>query len=649
MQDIDISQDNLLRKVQVYLTQTKSTVFFMEEEPLDGGHCNGFTVCWLYKMAVGEEKEFFALLQRIACWDEKTKIEPDSELGTEFDEFISDIRRAQFPELHYRKVQPIIQQYQFYRICRNIADPEFKFILVDTPDNLTKIPFEFIPSNKMIYVSIETSAKDGHAIGIYCTKNASGQKQYFLYDANNSKEPEPIENSSSAITSLLSCYGLNKVERVGIKVQIFGLAGCKPAKYPEISTLVDKIDSVNAAESRGERTALFLAASIGFTDGVRALLGRDADANKKNNEGYTALDLVVYEKNYALALVIIKEAKQLQTETLNQALLILSNQQFQDDQRQVVQELLTRGADPDGLVFVFKENTLLHAAILQKNEFLVQLLLESGASVNIKNRAGETAIQLLANWDADLLQSNLLELYKIARKKNITSLADFCIESEVDCSPSEFRRWTKKQFRFSMTKKLLVLIWDLKYLYRHYSVLNKIRKKINSTVGNVLFLLLGVSFFAWPIFLASVINLLWVTRSLMVLGYIGILCIGNNMVSVKNFVRAVVESIVLSPFSIMADIIWGIYRVCKTGNFTKLFKGGVGVASVDIASSTVGASTSTVLAAVGGNRSSVGEDEVELAHVSTFVGREEAAELLTEQFSVDPEPDAAVSLQMGCR
>jgi ankyrin repeat protein len=135
--------------------------------------------------------------------------------------------------------------------------------------------------------------------------------------------------------------------------------------------LLDSGVDVNGS-SCGGYTALMAAASRGWAEGVKLLLGRGAEANAKTNNQSTALHNACCASSYLEA-----------------------------SQRSCAGLLLQAGADIDARDRGGNTPLLVAAGRGAQNEAVVELLLEHKADVNLVNVRGESAL-MTASWHHDM-------------------------------------------------------------------------------------------------------------------------------------------------------------------------------------------------------------------------------------------------------
>src|SRR6266513_2899517 len=137
------------------------------------------------------------------------------------------------------------------------------------------------------------------------------------------------------------------------------LEAAKARNTAEVQKLLGQGADANAKDNAGW-TALIWAAYFGRNDSVRALLEKGADVNAKDNDGWTALFWAAFS-----------------------------------GRAEIVRALLEKGADVNAMDDSGK--TVLMSAAVRGHASTVRALLEKGADVNAKSKAGRTALMSAAD------------------------------------------------------------------------------------------------------------------------------------------------------------------------------------------------------------------------------------------------------------
>ncbi len=156
---------------------------------------------------------------------------------------------------------------------------------------------------------------------------------------------------------------------------------------PTVEALVDLGADVNLQDNVGA-SALITAATAGHGDVVRILLARGADAGLKDRDGGSALLNAVFFGYRDAVGALLKHKEAIPADDLNEGMLIASGM----GHTEIVQDMIEAGLDVN--VIGLHGRTALMAAAKFDRLDTVKLLLKNGARIDVKNEAGETALQV---------------------------------------------------------------------------------------------------------------------------------------------------------------------------------------------------------------------------------------------------------------
>lgn len=183
-------------------------------------------------------------------------------------------------------------------------------------------------------------------------------------------------------------------------------AAIQASDLTAVTAFMDAGININEQVEPDGDTALILAASLGETDIVKALLKRQADPNIVDKGGYTALFRALAGRHNDIAdLLLPLPNLNLNARGLNKVTALITY--ASRDREDVVKNLIDRGADvtlQDG-----DGDTALHLTVQNGNVALTNLLLAKGAPVNVKNKVGGTPLMWAAATGNEELAKLLLE------------------------------------------------------------------------------------------------------------------------------------------------------------------------------------------------------------------------------------------------
>ena len=162
-------------------------------------------------------------------------------------------------------------------------------------------------------------------------------------------------------------------------------------------------------------TPLALAASLGDSASVKALVDRGANVNIRDSEsGRTPLELAIHKKHYKAAKVMIEKGFDINSlETA--ALLSL----VAEDQVELLQIILEAGYSPDVRYHLNGRTMLIEACIQEKSE-IVKLLFDYGADKTIEADKDLTAMKAAKKAG----NKEIIELLKAAPKPGVEESPD---------------------------------------------------------------------------------------------------------------------------------------------------------------------------------------------------------------------------------
>jgi hypothetical protein len=166
----DFSQDKLIDKINVYLTQQGRRL-------MSHGYCHGLTLLWLKRMAAGREQEFYTTIKNmIACPNEQL-----ADMAHVIEKMRRSIDKKQQPRRYYRYARYQIDQFNIDAILKSerqlSLDGEY------TQSSLETMLNTFCWNDDMFCISScydQKDSEDNHTIGIY-----KRNQVFYLYDANN--------------------------------------------------------------------------------------------------------------------------------------------------------------------------------------------------------------------------------------------------------------------------------------------------------------------------------------------------------------------------------------------------------------------------------------------------------------------------------
>lgn len=196
-------------------------------------------------------------------------------------------------------------------------------------------------------------------------RSAVTEIQQIIHDVTSRRKASGSPLGDSATHKLMTLLAMRKPSANVVRQQIASL------------------DIVDRPERRHGYTPLMMAALMGHTEAVSALLARGASVNARDNEGSSPL---MFARTADIAMMLLDKGADplLVSEDGVTALHIASGK---DSFAQVVQQLLKRGADPNAVDH--DGDTPLH---ITGSREIAEILISAGANPNIRNKNGLTPL-----------------------------------------------------------------------------------------------------------------------------------------------------------------------------------------------------------------------------------------------------------------
>ena len=192
-----------------------------------------------------------------------------------------------------------------------------------------------------------------------------------------------------------------------------------------VKVLLEMGASVNARSNPKQRTALHVAADLGFADVIKILLEFGANVNADDDDGNLPVHLSLRSKGCTQMLVNssspVNARNKLGSTPLHEAFKLIptsreqiyenvaspdpiSDEVFDDEVRQVRHWLVQNGSEINAVDSA--GNSPLHVAVAHAGSSTeVKLLLDHGALVNVQNNSGETPLHLSCwKWNPEVTQ-----------------------------------------------------------------------------------------------------------------------------------------------------------------------------------------------------------------------------------------------------
>lgn len=159
--------------------------------------------------------------------------------------------------------------------------------------------------------------------------------------------------------------------------QLLQVCSLKTSNFNRVKELVEDGVDVNYRRYRKDDTALILASHNGHKDIVEYLLEKGADVNIRGEDNQTALVCALSEKHYEIAKILIDNDANANLVT---SIIIPLRVAIHADQKELVELMLQKGADVN--LREWTGGSALLSAIEKKDVEIVKLLLKNGADVN---------------------------------------------------------------------------------------------------------------------------------------------------------------------------------------------------------------------------------------------------------------------------
>ena len=163
--------------------------------------------------------------------------------------------------------------------------------------------------------------------------------------------------------------------------------------------------------------ALFHAVDRNDTSGVELLFSYGLSPFTVNSEGKSLLQVVLEKNDQELRAYVLQEAKRLHKKLL---------EAIASDDKKIIVELFRKGLPPDSMDDA--GNPLLHIAIKKKDISLCQILLQFGASLELKDQEGCTAEQVATAINFDIFLDKIDQLRTLKEKRELEIIE--CEKSE---------------------------------------------------------------------------------------------------------------------------------------------------------------------------------------------------------------------------
>lgn len=196
----------------------------------------------------------------------------------------------------------------------------------------------------------------------------------------------------------------------GLVVAVLALCGCqedsllKASRTGELGTVKSLVEGGASVDKKDEtgHTPLMAAASHGASEIVKYLVSKGAKVDLANNEGWTPLAYAVSVHDLETAKFLVQSGADLNAQLshfqdgkrsiLMQAVATTEGQDEKDKGYQTIQFLVAKGASVDARDS--KGETALMYAVRTGKPGLVQLMLKSHADPSLRNKEGQTALDI---------------------------------------------------------------------------------------------------------------------------------------------------------------------------------------------------------------------------------------------------------------
>ena len=243
-------------------------------------------------------------------------------------------------------------------------------------------------------------------------ENAGEMGQTGLYIASSCGHADVVRSLIDRGADLNAiCKDYNDEHRDDIKWTPLHVAIYKQRR--EIAVLLLERGANTEILSSLNQTALYIASSRGYADGVRSLIDRGADLNaicddfdadygdSGNVVKWTPLHVAIYEGRRDIAITILERGANTEIpSSLGRTPLYMASSRGYAN---VVRSLIDRGADLNAICKYYDEHdnswewTPLHVAIHKQRQDIVVLLLERGADTETRSSRDETALYMASS------------------------------------------------------------------------------------------------------------------------------------------------------------------------------------------------------------------------------------------------------------
>jgi len=182
----------------------------------------------------------------------------------------------------------------------------------------------------------------------------------------------------------------------------------------KVKSLILESSDVNARTKNESKTALMMAAALGYVEIMDLLLENDANINQRDNKGFTALMSAVTNSRLDIAKLLVDRGADVfirgQDEKMfNEVLILAFSIEFKE--YELTRSLLKLGVNINGRINIgsYENWTTLMIAIQSADYKAVELLLTNGADFDLLDGQGRSALVLGILYDQKKIIKLLLE------------------------------------------------------------------------------------------------------------------------------------------------------------------------------------------------------------------------------------------------